>query len=102
MSHPPRSKKGETLAETLIALLLVCIASVALASMVMAASRMNATAMERDDALYAAVSQAEIASLDDGSGTVEVTVDNQSQSFSVDYSGSDIARSYNTQGGEAS
>lgn len=54
-----RSRKGETLSETLVAVLLVGLASVVLASMIGAASRMSARSLERDVKLYAAVTAAE-------------------------------------------
>lgn len=54
-----RSRKGETLTETLVAILLVGLASVVLASMISAASRMGAQALEWDTALYEAVTAVE-------------------------------------------
>lgn len=87
-----RSRKGETLTETLIAVLIVGLASVVLASMVTAASRMSAQAEERDDKLYAAVTAAEAqpdsakVEESDSSPTVQVTVgDNSTVNFSVTY-----------------
>ena len=54
-----RSRKGETLTEKLVAILLVGLASVVLASMISAASRMGAQALEWDTALYEAVTAVE-------------------------------------------
>lgn len=73
------SRRGETLTETLVGVLIVGLASVALASMVVASSNMNAAAIKADEALYKAVSRAEGRTPveDGGTGekvTVEVTV----------------------------
>ena len=54
-----RSRRGETLTETLAAILIVGLASAGVAAMISAASRMNAEAERLNDALYEAVYAAE-------------------------------------------
>lgn len=88
------TRRGETLTETLAALLVICLASAALAAMVTAASRMNAAAMQKDAALYAAVTQTETHSGEGTDGTVDVTVDGEKITFDVDYYGDDTLTSY--------
>lgn len=68
------SRRGETLTETLVAVLMVALASVLLASMLSSASRMNAAAMEKDEALYDAVTAAETGGGSGETGTVRVTL----------------------------
>ena len=82
-----RSRKGETLTETLVAVLLVGLASVVLASMISAASHMSAQALERDTALYDEITVAEAqSSSQNGSVTVELG-GSSSQNFNVTYFG---------------
>lgn len=50
---------GETLTETLCALLVVALSSVALATMLSVANRLNASAIQRDDVLYTGLTAAE-------------------------------------------
>ena len=54
-----RSARGETLTETLMAVLIVGLASVMLAAMIGSASRMNRTALQKDAAYLKALSQVE-------------------------------------------
>lgn len=54
-----RAQKGETLAEVLVALLIVALAALLLASMVSVAAHMNITAREKDEAFYQALTQIE-------------------------------------------
>ena len=81
-----RSRKGETLTETLVAVLLVGLASVVLASMISAASRMGAQALERDTALYEEITVAEAQSSGQN-GSVTVEIGGSSQNFNVTYFG---------------
>ena len=81
-----RSRKGETLTETLVAVLLVGLASVVLASMISAASHMSAQALERDTALYDEITVAEAQSSGQN-GSVTVEIGGSSQNFNVTYFG---------------
>ena len=72
------SRRGETLAETLVAVLIVSFASVLLASMLTSSSRLNKTAKENDEELYAAVTAAETQSGTGTDGTVTVSVAGES------------------------
>lgn len=85
-----RSRKGETLTETLVAILLVGLASVVLASMISAASRMGAQALEWDTALYEAVTAVETqpdeAKTEAANPTVQVTIGSEpAENFAVTY-----------------
>ena len=85
-----RSRKGETLTETLVAILLVGLASVVLASMISAASSMSAQALERDTALYEAVTAVETqpdeAKTGEADSKVQVTIEsNPAENFPVTY-----------------
>jgi len=76
------SRRGETLTETLVGILIVGLSSVVLAAMVTAASNMNATAIAGDKALYAAVTAAEKGTqIGSQEVTVEVTVGTSSTPF---------------------
>lgn len=52
-----RSQSGETLTETLVALLVITLGSVLLFTMIGAANHLNATARQQDDILYGALGQ---------------------------------------------
>ncbi len=67
------SRRGETLTETLAAILIVGLSSAVLAGMVAASARMNSAAAAADSALYEAVAKAE-SGVPAGGGTAEVTV----------------------------
>ena len=86
------SRRGETLTETLVAILVVALSSVILATMIGAASRMNKTAMEKDEQLYGAVTAAEAkpdsAKTADTTTNVNVTVDGKSVIFGNSGAGS--------------
>ncbi len=69
------SRRGETLTETLVGVLIVGLASVVLASMAVASSNMNAAAIKADKALYSAVSNAEQGTLKDGDPAAGGTTD---------------------------
>ena len=55
----PRAQKGETLAEVLVALLIVALAALLLASMAAVSNSINIAARQKDDALYAALTAVE-------------------------------------------
>lgn len=88
------SPSGETLTETLCALLVVALASVALATMLSAANRLNASAVERDDALYAGLTAAEGRTSEPAAGTVTVSGGDFSADFDVNWYGADGLWSY--------
>lgn len=79
------SRRGETLTETLVALLIVGLASGVLATMVGAASHMNKTAMDKDEVLYKAVTTAETRPGTGTGGKVNVTVGGTAVEFGVSY-----------------
>lgn len=54
-----RAQKGETLAEVLVALLIVALAALLMASMVTVSAHMNTAAREKDKAFYAALQTVE-------------------------------------------
>lgn len=84
------ARRGETLTETLCALLVVALASLALAAMLSAANRLNASAIERDDALYIGLTAAEGRTSTPEPGEVAVTGDGGfSAKFAVDWYGAD-------------
>lgn len=55
----PRAQRGETLAEVLIALLIVALSALLLASMVAVAAHINTTARQMDSEFYAALQAVE-------------------------------------------
>ncbi len=66
-----RARRGETLTEALVGILIVGLSSAVLAAMIVSAARMNEAAAARDEALYAAVTEAENGTLSGGEGTEE-------------------------------
>lgn len=82
-----RSRKGETLTETLVALLIVGLSSVVLASMIGAASRMGTQALERDKNLYEEITATETRPESGQSGSVMVKIDGTNENFNVTYYG---------------
>lgn len=80
------SRRGETLTETLVALLIVGLASGVLATIVGAASHMNKTAMDKDEVLYKAITAAETKTGTGTTGKVDITVDGND----VDPNGLDV------------
>ena len=85
-----RSRKGETLTETLVAILLVGLASVVLASMIGAASRMGVQAKEQDeklrDAVTAVETQPDEAKTEAANPNVQVTIGSEpAENFAVTY-----------------
>lgn len=90
------SQSGETLTETLCALLAVALSSLLLATMLSAAARLNAAAIERDGAFYRGLTAAETGGGISEPGEVLVTGEELSPelSFSVTWHGSDGLWSY--------
>ena len=96
-----RSRRGETLVEALVSVLLVSIVSAALVVMVLSASQMNKAASQKDSELYNAISAAETNTVSEGlggpatednlageTGTVTVTVGSSSVTKQVTFYGS--------------
>ena len=101
MLHKLRGSGGETLTETLAAVLVVSCASVLLATMILAASHMNGTAREQDEKLYAEISSAEAQSAADTDATVTATEDGgPAYRFDVSLYGEGL-RSYRRKGAGA-
>ncbi len=83
-----RARSGETLTETLCAVLVMSLSSVLLATMISAASHMNATALEKDSALYSELTTAEEQSAAKSEPkAVEVTINGARVTFSATYYG---------------
>lgn len=86
---------GETLTETLCALLVISLSSVLLAAMLSAANRLSATAVERDGLLYSGLSAAEIRAETAGAGQITATVTEGGETlFPVDWYGTEGLWSY--------
>lgn len=69
-----KQKAGESLVETLCAILIFTLASVSMYSMVMSAAKINATAKEADQESQRQMAIAEKGLQDDGDGTVVMIV----------------------------
>ncbi len=87
-----RRKGGETLTETLVALLVMTMSSVLLFTMVSAANRLNAAARRQDDALYGALqnlaeSEQAPGAQSPGTATIKTIDGSFSAEFDVLYSG---------------
>lgn len=83
-----RARSGETLTETLCAVLVMSLSSVLLATMISAASHMNATALEKDSALYSELTTAEERSAAKSEPkAVEVTINGAKVTFAATYYG---------------
>lgn len=82
-----RERRGETLAETLTALLIVSLSGAVLAAMIGSAGKMNATALRKDAALYHALTAAETGIAENAPAQVVVEVGTQTQAYSVTLSG---------------
>ena len=80
-----RSKCGETLAETLVGVLVIALASVALASMITASAKLSTKAKENDDRLYQSISAAETQSGTGTDGTVTVVIGSASVEKAVKF-----------------
>ena len=92
-----RNRRGETLSETLCAILVVGLAVALLAGLISAASRLDRKAAQADAALYQAVSQAEGAAGSGASGQITVTIGTGTKTVDVTFYGNkDQAVSYRT------
>ena len=90
-----RNRRGETLSETLCAILVVGLAVALLAGLISAASRLDRKAAQANAALYQAVSQAEGAADSGTSGQITVTVNGVEKPINVTFYGNkDQAVSY--------
>ena len=78
-----RSQRGETLVETLVAILIVGLASAALASMISTATHLNKTAKEKDQALFTAINSIYTSGSSTNNATLSVKIDNKPVSFTV-------------------
>ncbi len=65
-----RAQRGETLAEVLVAMLIVALATLLLASMVMASAHINIAAREKDKAFYEALRKVESLETDTTDGNL--------------------------------
>ncbi|MEG1396633.1 MAG: hypothetical protein RSC82_06620 [Oscillospiraceae bacterium] len=91
-----RQSRGETLIETLVAVLVMTCASVLLATMLLAASNLNGKALEQDQIFNEQLTVAETQQKPQG-GTVSVQAENESKSIPIDvifYGDSTGIRSY--------
>ena len=97
-----RSRRGETLAETLVALLIIGLASAALAAMIGAAVHMSTASIKRDNELRAAVTALETGTgTETTAGTVKVSVGGAEQDVTVIYesAGDGMLYAYHKGGG---
>lgn len=87
MKRKLKSRKGETLIETLAAILVISLGSAAFAGMVSVSAEFNSAALTRDNAYYDALSKAEPApeGTDAKRGTVKVVSDVVSNEVSVTF-----------------
>ncbi len=91
MKRKLASRRGETLTETLVGILIVGLSTAALACMAAVSARANSTAVREDAALYEAVTEAEAEKTPIGDTTVTVTVDGVPHEFpSVLYGSGDV------------
>ena len=89
------SNRGETLIETLAAILVIGLVSGAFAAGISAASKMNRRAMEKDEKLYAAVTAAEQQlSGTETNGSMQITIGGTSTEVPVSFFGKDHIYSY--------
>ena len=92
MREKLRSERGESLVETLTAVVIIALASAALASMIASAAKLNITARENDHELYEAISQLEEGLEEGEEGMVTVTLNNEETrkvNFPVNYAQDD-------------
>lgn len=83
-----RARSGETLTETLCAVLVMSLSSVLLATMISAAAHMNASALEKDRALYTELTAAEARSAAKSEPkAVYVTINGTKVTFAATYYG---------------
>lgn len=86
MKRKLKSRKGETLIETLAAILVISLGSAAFAGMVSVSAEFNSAALTRDTAYYEALSEAEPApeGTEIKTGTVKVGGDEVTVTFTGD------------------
>lgn len=84
MKRKLKSCKGETLIETLAAILVISLGSAAFAGMVSVSAEFNSAALTRDTAYYDALSEAEPAPAGAETGTVKVGGDEVTVTFTGD------------------
>ena len=78
-----KNSKGETLAETLVAIVLLSLVSVALAAMIGSSSNMNSSAKKYDEKLDRAVAAMESNDASALDGTATVTIGSDTVSFKI-------------------
>ena len=83
-----RSKKGETILETLIAILIITFSSVMLVNLTITATRMNKVTEQEDDKFRQALMEAEKAE-SGSSGEVTIKSGGSSYTYEVEYFGED-------------
>ena len=94
-----RSKRGETLVEMLVSIVLLGLSISIMAVMLTTAYKMNRAAREADGQYYVALSSAERQSEDDkigNGGKVSISYGTKKVEVSVDFYGGDSLRSYST------
>lgn len=82
-----RNKRGETLVETLCAVLVTGLAVALLAAMVSTSSRLERKGVEEAGKLYSAVSNAESAAGTTETGTVKVKIGEEEKTVTVTFYG---------------
>lgn len=92
-----QSKKGETLVETIAAILVLSLASAAFAALIMSATKINSTAAEIDKAYYQALETVE----KNNDATKQETITVGTDSVKVDWTIKDKLRAYRREGGGA-
>ncbi len=95
-----RSRRGESLVEVLVSVLVGVLAVGLLASAIAASSQIDRSAEQKDEGFYEELSAAEAQESSTELGEVTVTLsDGTSIQFDVDYYGGDDIRSYKLKGG---
>lgn len=96
---PRRGQRGETLVETLVAIVICTFASIVLVTAIVSSASVNRSAKTRDDALKNQETAASTLSESTtaggkAAGTVTFTANGSSSSYSVNYSSGDDIVSY--------
>ena len=104
MKRKLKSQKGETLIETLAALLVMALGTAVFAGMVNVSSRMNESAIERDRSYYAALTRAETVAGGEAASVTVTYEDEKTDTVSVTLSRADDSKlvSYRIPGGAPS
>ena len=97
MKRKLKSRRGETLVESLCAVLIASLSAALLAGMVTAASNMNISARENDAKLYSSISDAETFAGDARTGEITVTVGSKTTDAAVQVYGQ-VVSSYRRSG----